>query len=286
VKPLHKKRDKYNTTNYRPVSLLPVFPKVFEKAMHSRLSHHLYTNNILVPEQHAFRKGMSTGDAAFKLTDTVFGSLNQKLRVGGIFCDLSKTFDCLNHEILLTKLHLCGIQGVIIDWVRSYLTNRRQKVQIKSLSSSENFFSDWDILKHGVPQGSILGPLLVLVYINDLPPRINSLAEPILFADDTSVIISNRNFRDFSATSNLVLSHMIEWFAANKLILNLENTNIMKVVTKNMPHCALTIGYKDKYVEEVVSTKFLGIRLDNHLNWNNHIDQIIHKLSAACYAVR
>jgi hypothetical protein len=97
--------------------------------------------------------------------------------------------------------------------------------------------------------------------------------------------MSNGNFRDFSATSNLVLSRMTEWFAANKLILNLEKTNIMKFVTKNLPHYALTIGYKDKYIEEVVSTTFLGIHLDNHLDWNNHIDQIIPKLSAACYAV-
>jgi hypothetical protein len=108
--------------------------------MHSRLSHHLYTNNILVPEQHAFRKGMSTEDAAFKLTDNVFRSLNQKLHVGGILCDLSKAFDCVNHEILLTKLHLCGIQVVTIDWFRSCLTNRRQMVEIKSLSSTEIFF--------------------------------------------------------------------------------------------------------------------------------------------------
>jgi hypothetical protein len=127
---------------------------------------------------------------------------------------------------------------------------------------------------------------LFLIYINDLPPRINSPAKPILFADDTGVIISNGNFRDFSTTLNLVSSHMIEWFAANKLSLNLEKTNIMTFATKNMPHCPLTIGYKDKYIEEVVSTKFLGIHLDNHLNWNNHTDQIIPKLSAACYAVR
>jgi hypothetical protein len=135
------------------------------------------------------------------------------------------------------------------------------------------------------PKGpSILEPLLFLIYINDLPPRINSLAKPILFADGTSVIISNGNFRDFSATSNLVLSRMIEWFA-DKLILNLEKTNIMKFVTKNMSHCALTTGYKDKHIEEVV-TKFLGIHLDNHLNWNDYNDQIIPKLSVSCYVVR
>jgi hypothetical protein len=96
VKPLHKKGDKYNTTNYRPISLLPIFSKVFEKAMHSTLSHHLYSNNILVPEQLAFRTGTSTEDAAFKLTDSVFRSLNQKLHAGGIFCDLSKAFS-VNH---------------------------------------------------------------------------------------------------------------------------------------------------------------------------------------------
>jgi hypothetical protein len=167
---------------------------------------------------------------------------------------------------LLTKLYFYGIQGVTVDWFRSYLTNRTQKVEIKSLSSSKIFFSDWGILKHGVPQGSTLGPLLFLVYINDLPPRINSLAEPILFADYTSVIISDGNFKDFSATSNLVLLCMIEWFAATKLILNLEKTNVMKFATKNFPHCALTIGCKDKYLEKLVNTKFLGIHLDNHLN--------------------
>jgi hypothetical protein len=127
---------------------------------------------------------------------------------------------------------------------------------------------------------------LFLIYINDLPLPINSFAEPILFADDTSVIIYNGNLRDFSSTSNLVLSRMIEWFAANKLVLNMENTNIMKFVTKNLAHCALTIGYKDKYVKEVVNTTFLGVHLDNHLNWKDQTDQIIPKLSATCCAVR
>jgi hypothetical protein len=153
---------------------------------------------------------MSIEDAAFRLTDSVLKSLNQKLHVGGIFCDLSKAFDRVNHEILLSKLHFYGIQGITIDWLRSYLTNRKQKVEIKSPNSTHNLFSDWGILKHGVSQGSILGPLLFLIYINDLSLRINSLAEPILFADDTSVIISNSNLTEFSATANLVLARMID----------------------------------------------------------------------------
>jgi hypothetical protein len=136
-------------TNYRPISVLTVFSKVFEKAMHNRLSHHLHTNNILVSEQYGFKKGISTENAAFRLTDSVFKSINQKMRVRGIFCDLTKAFDCVNHEILLAKLHFYGIRGVAEDWFKSYLTNRRQKVEIKSSNATQNFFSDWGTLKHG-----------------------------------------------------------------------------------------------------------------------------------------
>jgi hypothetical protein len=190
--------------------------------MYSRLNQHLQTNKILVPEQYAFRKGMSTEDAAFRLTDSVLKSLNQKLHVRGIFFDISKAFDCVNDEILLTKLQFYGIQRITIQWFRSYLTNRKQKVEIKSRNSTQNLVPDWGILKHRVPQGFILGPQLFLVYINDLPLSINSLAEPILFADDTSVIISNKNLIDLSTSANPVLARMIECFSANTLVLNLK----------------------------------------------------------------
>jgi len=127
VKPLYKKGEEFDISHYRPISLLPIFAKT----MYSRLSQHLQANIILVPEQYACRKGMSTEDAAFKLTDGVLKSLSQKLYDGGIFCDLSKAFDSVNHEILLTMLHFYGIQGKTIDWFRSYLTKRKQKVEIK-----------------------------------------------------------------------------------------------------------------------------------------------------------
>ena len=134
-------------------------------------------------------------------------------------------------------------------------------------------------MKHGVP-------LLFIIFIHDLPLRINSILEPILFSDDPNVIISSKNYKDFCLVSNLVLSHMIKWFAANNLVINVDHTNIMKFITKNSVHSTLHNGYKEKYMEEIVNTKFLGLQIDNHINWKIHIKEMINKLSGTCYAVR
>jgi len=129
-------------------------------------------------------------------------------------------------------------------------------------------------------------PCSLYIYINDLPLRINSVSEPVLFVGDTGIKISRRNLKDFCSLSNLVLSHMIKWFAAYNLVLNLDKMNVMKFTTKNSSHSTLHFGYKEKYIEETVNTKFLGLQIDNHINWKNHIEQMIPKLSAACYTVR
>jgi len=123
---------------------------------------------------------------------------------------------------------------------------------------------------------------LFIIFINDLPLRKNSVLESILFADDTSVIISSRNFRDFCSESNLVPSHMIKWFAANNLVINLDKTNIMKFIKRNSSQSTLYIGYKEKYLEETVDTKFLVLQIDNHINWKSHIEEIIPKWSMLC----
>ena len=113
-----------------------------------------------------------------------------------------------------------------------------------------------------------------------------SISEPILFVDDTSVMITSRNFEDSCSLSNLVLSHMIKLFAANNLVFNLNKTNIKKFMTKNSAHSILHIGYKEKYIQETMNTKFLGLQIDNHINWKNHIEEMIPKMSEACYCSR
>jgi hypothetical protein len=229
---------------------------------------------------------MSTENAAFELTDCILKSLNQKMHVGGIFCDLAKAFDCVNQEILLTKLCYYGTEGTMAGCFKSYITHRKQELEIKLQNTTQSIYSNWGTIEHGVPQGSILGPLLFMLYINDLPPAINTFSVPIIFADDTSVIISSKNLDDFCMLTNRVASHMSKWFDANKLTLNLDKTNIIKFITKNSPQVPISIAYDDKHIEESVHTKFLGLQIDNHINWKTHIDQLVLKLSGACYAVR
>jgi hypothetical protein len=187
---------------------------------------------------------------------------------------------------LRSKLQYFGIQGATANWFRSYLTERKQKIEIKSPFVIQSTYSSWGTIKHGGPWGLISGPLLFIIYINDLPPTINILAIPIIFADDTSIIISSKNLDDFCMLSIRVLSLVGKWFAANKLALNLDKTNIIKFTRINVPQCPLSTGYNDKYTEESTQTEFLGSQIDNHLNWKNCIDQLIPKLSEACYAVR
>jgi hypothetical protein len=233
VKPLYKKGEKTNMNSYRPVSLLPVISKVFEKTMYNRLNHHSQIHKVLATEQYDFRKGMSTEHATYRLTDILLKAWNNKMHVGGIFCDLARAFDCVNHEILLAKLQHYGIEGSNAEYFRSYLSNRKQRVEIKT-NTAQSYLSNWDTVKNGVPQGSVLGPLLFVLYINDLPLQINKISDLILLADDTSVMISQDNYNDFQETSNVVLSHMIKWSEANQLVLNMEKTNTITFKTSNV----------------------------------------------------
>ena len=173
-----------------------------------------------------FRDELSTDTATYALLNTVLSSLDSKNNVGGLFCDLEKASDCVNHDILLAKMTFYGITGIAHNLIRSYLTNRYQRTKINQSSST------WERINHGVPQGSVLGPLLFLIYINDFPSAINKLASTVSFADDTSIILSNMNPDEFMNSTIRVMNEIIEWFQSNLLSLNFNKTTFIQFITK------------------------------------------------------
>jgi hypothetical protein len=183
IKPVHKKGEKSNISNYRPISLLTSFSKIFEKIIFTRLMHHLSDNHILVKEQFGFRNESSTDSASFKLMNDILTSLNNKL-VGGTFCDLQKAFDCVDHDLLLSKMHWYSISGKGFNLIQSYLKNRYQRVIISN--KSNQYFSEWESIRYGVPQGSILG--LMIVTNPDLMKFTNSINTNIIKIDGLKVI--------------------------------------------------------------------------------------------------
>ncbi len=277
VIPLYKANNNQLFTNYRPISLLPTFSKLLEKVVHRRLYYFLQKHNILYKNQYGFRRKHSTCDAITDFTFDVLQALNEKQSSLAVYLDLSKAFDTIDYEILLKKMEHYGVRGTALTWFRSYLTQRKQYVSYKGTCSNVL------VMPCGVPQGSVLGPLLFILYSNDIP---NSMeyTKAILFADDTTLHVTAANLRDLYDKMNHDLENLNDWFKANKLSLNASKTKYMLFGSKQ-PDQGQVLNIGEDNLEKVQSTKFLGIIIDDQMKWNIHIEHCKKKISSGVYAM-
>lgn len=285
VVPVYKKGEKTQIDNYRPVSLLSVISKIFERIIYIRILEYFIQNKIFVTSQHGFLPGRSTTTAIFNSINYIMEQIDKRQYVSGIYFDLSKAFDLINHDMLLQKLRCYGINGTGYNLIKSYLSNRSQKVCITSIieNKKETTLSDEKSVSMGVPQGSILGPILFLIFVNDLGCQIN-LDSLYQFADDTSCIVSRPDMMGLSQTSSKVVHDMVLWCENNELKLNVNKTGLM--LFKNNLEGSIYVSLKGKSIEQINSIKFLGITLDKELRWTEHINQLVKTMNSACCVIR
>src|SRR5437867_5112353 len=267
---------KKTPSNYRPISLLSIFNKVLEKLISKRLYNFFEHENIFYKYQFGFRKNHSTSLSVLEVTDFCYANLDNNKYILGLFIDLQKAFDSIDIDILLSKLFNYGIRGIMFDWVKNYLHDRTQYTFVNGIKSSVSKIS------FGVPQGSVLGPLLFLVYVNDMY-RATSEATPKLFADDTNLFIVADNLNDLSTRTNKCLDNIYQWCLAIRLTINLDKTNY----TVFSPSRKTSIDNINIYIGKVqiqytTCCKYLGILIDHKLDWQEHIDFIYKKLLKFC----
>ena len=275
VIPVFKKGDKLLVSNYRPISLLSNINKIFEKLVYSRLYKFMEIHDCIYELQFGFRAKHSTQHALASLTELVRLALDEGKFACGIFVDFQKAFDTVDHSILLNKLEHYGVRGLANDWFRSYLTNRKQYVSINGFDSSPKE------MKYGVPQGSVLGPLLFLIYINDLHHAVK-FSVTHHFADDTNFLYVSKSLKKIQKCINLDLRFVCNWLKANKISLNASKTEmlIFRDPRRKISY-DLKIKVDGKKVVPSKFVKYLGIYLDNFLSWQHQEQDMRTRLSRA-----
>lgn len=284
VIPIFKAGETSLPANYRPISLLSALSKVIEKVVNVRLIKYLEHNSLLAENQFGFRAGRSTEDAVTQLVDTVVGKMDKGQKCMGVFLDLAKAFDTVSRPILLKKLEGLGIRGLALDWFRSYLGHRKQRVRIGE------HVSDFAYVDYGVPQGSVLGPTLFLIYINDLCSLELCNASIFTFADDTAIIFHEKTWSDVVSVAQEGLKKVATWLQDNLLTLNVGKTKSVcfsisarsapdKELQVKLHTCGSVTGERClcSPIEQVPCIKYLGILIDGHLTWKCQIDALVKR---------
>ena len=265
--PIYKSSNKNYPQNYRPISLISNLAKILEKIIYNRLYNFITSCNILSNNQYGFVRNKGTKDALQRITNILYNNLDKSKPTAITFLDLAKAFDTVNHKLLLKKLHCYGIRGNAYKLISNYLNNRQQRVKIKDkISDSMN-------VNTGVPQGTVLGPLLFILYINDM------LKENIIsYADDTAIIVEDNTWSGVENKMNKEIKNVSKWFALNKLSLNTDKTTYITFGNyQDSVPTKFKIQYENVVLKRVDSCKYLGIMFDSNLKWDKHINYLYSK---------
>lgn len=289
IKPLYKNGNPAEFVNYRPISLLSAFSKIYEKIVYNQLLNYLEINFLFDKEQHGFRPGRSVITAAVEFVQNIIEGLDKGKKVTGVFMDLSKAFDSVSHDLLLGSLNNLGIKSKSLAWFQSYLQNRKQYVEIinNMQNHSKPIASPMLSVKYGVPQGSVLGPLLFLCYMKGLPGLVSDGGGKLyLYADDANLIVTSNDQESLEIASSSVLSIANQFFIGKNLLINPIKSSFIQFCTKQTrfqisPH----IQIDGKELSQVNSTKFLGLIIDKHLSWNDHVNHVVKKIGSGTYAL-
>ena len=274
ITPIFKSGCRNDVKNFRPISILPYFSKNFERLMYNRLYNYFIKFKIFCSHQFGFRTGLSTGDAILEFLDGIYQTLDDRALLIATFLDFSKAFDTVNHEVLIKKLKHYGVRGAAVNWFSSYLGSRYSYVCIDNIASKHYLFGS------GVPQGSVLGSLLFLVYINDMYRSCNS-CHLVHFADDTTVYRSSRNLPELLNGLNTDLNCISVWLRANRLTLNVDKSSYM-FFGNITDGTGLSLSICNQELNIVHHVKFLGVLIDDRLTFKLHYEEVIKKLSRVC----
>ena len=274
IKPIFKKDDRNEISNYRPITILPTLSKVFERAATDQIVQFLEQNKLISKKQHAYRKGHSTNTCLMDSTNYIYKMVDQNKYVALLSLDLSKAFDSIDHQLLLQKMKMLGLQQCAVDWIASYLTNRKQRTKF------QEFLSDEETVIAGIPQGSILGPLLFTCFTNDMSNNFENICKMIAYADDTQLLVTADSEVELKASVHLALKTAQAWYSSNSMKNNVDKSDLIvfspRAINENIE---INTGMKNEKGKDIIlktkkHIKILGIYIDQNLNWTKQVNQV------------